>query len=84
MFKSLRWVMALLGTIGVAAALAVAAQGYHFINKLDASATKAYVAKDVVADILRNRVLKRGKGAEVWGWGTAYGSKPAKPQGDAS
>ncbi len=28
------------------------AQGYHFINKLDASATKAYVAKDVVADIL--------------------------------
>ncbi len=52
MFKSLRWVMALLGTIGVAAALFVAAQGYHFINKLDASATKVYVAKDVVADIL--------------------------------
>ena len=22
---------------------------------------------DVIADILRNRVLKRGKGAEVWG-----------------
>ena len=52
MFKSLRWVMALLGTIGVVAALVVAAQGYHFINKLDASATKVYVAKDVVADIL--------------------------------
>ncbi len=52
MFKSLRWVMALLGTIGVAAALAVAAQGYHFINKLDDSANKVYVAKDVVADIL--------------------------------
>jgi len=52
MFKSLRWVMALLGAIGVAAALAVAAQGYVFINKLDASATKAYAAKDVVADIL--------------------------------
>jgi formate dehydrogenase iron-sulfur subunit len=31
---------------------------------------------DVVADILRNRVLARGKGSEVWGWGTAYG-KPA-------
>ena len=31
---------------------------------------------DVVADIFRNRVLKRGKGSEVWGWGTAYG-KPA-------
>ena len=32
---------------------------------------------DVVADILRNRVVQRGKGAEVWGWGTAYGSKKA-------
>ena len=31
---------------------------------------------DVVADIFRNRVLKRGKGSEVWGWGTAYG-KPS-------
>ena len=28
---------------------------------------------DVVADIFRNRVLQRGKGSEVWGWGTAYG-----------
>lgn len=52
MFKSLRWVMALLGSIGVVAALAVAAQGYWFIQKLNASADKVYVAKDVVADIL--------------------------------
>jgi methyl-accepting chemotaxis protein-1 (serine sensor receptor) len=52
MFKSLRWVMALLGTIGVVAALAVAAQGYYFISKLDESASRIYVAKDVVADIL--------------------------------
>jgi methyl-accepting chemotaxis protein-1 (serine sensor receptor) len=52
MFKSLRWVMSLLGAIGVTAALAVAAQGYHFINKLDQAAGQVYVAKDVVADIL--------------------------------
>jgi formate dehydrogenase iron-sulfur subunit len=31
---------------------------------------------DVVADIFRNRVLRRGKGSEVWGWGTAYGRAP--------
>ena len=31
---------------------------------------------DVVADIFRTRVLTRGKGSEVWGWGTAYG-KPS-------
>ncbi len=52
MFKSLRWVMALLGTIGVAAAIAVAAQGYLFINMLGTSANKVSVVKDVVADIL--------------------------------
>ena len=52
MFKSLRWVMSLLGAIGVAAAMAVAAQGYYFIQKLDASALKVYAGKDVVADIL--------------------------------
>ncbi|MGI4891986.1 MAG: formate dehydrogenase, partial [Janthinobacterium lividum] len=28
---------------------------------------------DVISDILRNRVMKRGKGAELFGWGTAYG-----------
>ena len=50
--------------------------------------TKALLAGDgdVVADIFRNRVLKRDKGAEVWGWGTAYGSSkpgqaPAKQGG---
>ena len=32
---------------------------------------------DVVADIFRTRVLTRGKGSEVWGWGTAYG-KPSR------
>jgi formate dehydrogenase iron-sulfur subunit len=28
---------------------------------------------DVIADIYRERVTRRGKGSEVWGWGTAYG-----------
>jgi formate dehydrogenase iron-sulfur subunit len=36
--------------------------------------TKALLAGDgdVLADIYRDRVLRRGKGAEVWGWATAY------------
>jgi formate dehydrogenase iron-sulfur subunit len=55
-------------------------------------ATKALLGGegDVVADILRVRVLSRGKGSELWGWGTAYG-KPstgapanAKPAGSKS
>jgi formate dehydrogenase iron-sulfur subunit len=33
----------------------------------------------VIADIYRDRVLKRGKGSEVWGWGTAYGKPGQKP-----
>jgi formate dehydrogenase iron-sulfur subunit len=33
---------------------------------------------DVIADIYRDRVLHRGKGAEVWGWATAY-KLPANP-----
>ena len=37
---------------------------------------------DVISDIFRNRALKRGKGSEVWGWGTAYG-KPDNPQQQA-
>src|SRR5258707_697138 len=32
---------------------------------------------DVIADIYRQRVLARGKGSEVWGWGSAYG----RPEG---
>jgi formate dehydrogenase iron-sulfur subunit len=38
---------------------------------------------DVVADIYRTRVTTRGKGSEVWGWGTAYGKpetqRPEQP-----
>ncbi len=34
---------------------------------------------DMIADIFRQRVLVRGKGSEVWGWGTAYG----RPTGGA-
>ena len=40
--------------------------------------TKALIAGDgdVVADIFRTRVMTRHKkGAEAWGWGTAYGAK---------
>ena len=33
---------------------------------------------DVIADIYRERVTRRGKGSEVWGWGTAYGPAPAR------
>ena len=46
--------------------------------------TKALIGGDgdVVADIFRTRVLTRGKGSEVWGWGTAYG-KPAGTAGGA-
>jgi len=33
----------------------------------------------VVADIFRTRVLNRGKGSEVWGWGTAYGKPTQGP-----
>jgi formate dehydrogenase iron-sulfur subunit len=29
---------------------------------------------NVIADIYRERVLKRGGRPETWGWGTAYGS----------
>ena len=49
-------------------------------------ATKALLAGDgdTIADIFRSRVTVRqtsGKaaGAELFGWGTAYGKKPAQP-----
>ena len=36
---------------------------------------------DMIADIYRERVTRRGKGSEVWGWGTAYGpGKAGAPQ----
>jgi formate dehydrogenase iron-sulfur subunit len=35
---------------------------------------------DVIADILRNRVIKRGTGGDVFGWGTAYGTAKAGGQ----
>jgi formate dehydrogenase iron-sulfur subunit len=42
--------------------------------------TKALIAgdADVVANIFRERVLRRGGGAEVWGWDAAYGGGEQK------
>src|SRR3970282_2005822 len=34
---------------------------------------------DVIADIYRHRVLVRGKGSEVWGWGNGYGKPEKQP-----
>src|SRR5215212_2173539 len=31
---------------------------------------------DVLSDIYRERVTRRGKGGEMWGWSTAYGPMP--------
>ncbi len=45
-------------------------------------ATKALLAGDaaVISDIYRDRVLRRGKGSEAWGWNTAYGNQGNKEQ----
>ena len=52
MFRSLRFVMTLLAAMGAAASLFLAGQGYVFVKQMDDSATKVFVAKDIVADIL--------------------------------
>jgi hypothetical protein len=38
--------------------------------------TKALLAGDAaeLSNIFRDRVLRRGKGSEAWGWMTAYGA----------
>jgi formate dehydrogenase iron-sulfur subunit len=43
-------------------------------------ATKALLGGDgdVIADIFRTRVVRRGKGSDVFGWSAAYGA-PARP-----
>ena len=43
--------------------------------------TKALLAGDapVISDIYRERVMRRGKAGEAWGWNTAYG-KPEQAQ----
>ncbi len=52
MFKSLRASTICLAAVGVVAALLIAAQSHWGLNKLDRYANEAFVAKDVVADIL--------------------------------
>jgi formate dehydrogenase iron-sulfur subunit len=38
---------------------------------------------DTIAEIYRQRVTMRGKGSDVWGWGTAYG-RPEAPKGGSA
>jgi methyl-accepting chemotaxis protein len=52
MFRSLRSSILLLGAIGVLAALGVAFQSHWVQGRMDQSADKVFVSKDVVADIL--------------------------------
>ena len=52
MLRSLRLSILLLGAIGVLACLLVVAQGYWMQGRVHEAATDAFVAKDVVADIL--------------------------------
>ena len=51
-FRSLQWSIFLLGAIGVGAALMVAAQAQWLKGQMNRAANQAFVAKDVVADIL--------------------------------
>ncbi|MFO1193351.1 MAG: methyl-accepting chemotaxis protein [Rhodoferax sp.] len=50
--RSLRWSIFLLGAIGVLATLVVALQSFWFQRQMNEAANQAFVAKDVVADIL--------------------------------
>ena len=50
--RSLNWSIFLLGAIGVGAALMVSAQALWLQGQMHRAATQAFVAKDVVADIL--------------------------------
>ena len=52
MLRSLRLSILLLGAIGVVACLLVVAQGWWMQGRMNQSANDAFVAKDVVADIL--------------------------------
>ena len=52
MFRSLRLSIFMLGAIGVLAALMTALQGHFLQVQMDQAATRTFVAKDVVADVL--------------------------------
>jgi formate dehydrogenase iron-sulfur subunit len=48
--------------------------------------TKALLAGDaaILSDIMRERVLRRGYGVEMWGWSVAYGRDGEGKRGAAS
>jgi methyl-accepting chemotaxis protein I, serine sensor receptor len=52
MFRSLRWSILLLGAVGITAALAIAVQSRWVEGRMTEDAERAFVGKDVVADIL--------------------------------
>ena len=52
MFRSFRWSVFMLGAMGVLAAVLMAVEGHWSNSRSEKSASSAFIAKDLVADIL--------------------------------